>query len=106
MSPQDSQMLHDFLSQLIQVRGIQKDPEADALIQRAVAQQPDAAYLLVQRSLLLEQALKQSKEQLTQMEEQLRNVQQGDRRFLDANTWGNSGGARPAGAPMQQERRE
>ena len=45
MSPQDSQMLHDFLSQLIQARGVQKDPEADAVIQRAVAQQPDAAYV-------------------------------------------------------------
>jgi hypothetical protein len=99
-------MLHDFLSQLIQARGIQKDPEADALIQRAVAQQPDAAYLLVQRSLLLEQALKSAKEQISQMEDQLRTAQQGDRRFLDANTWGNSGSSRPANAPMQQERRE
>jgi hypothetical protein len=99
-------MLHDFLSQLIQARGIQKDAEADALIQRAVAQQPDAAYLLVQRSLLLEQALKNAKGQIAQMEDQLRSAQQGDRRFLDANTWGNSGDARPASAPMQQERRE
>jgi hypothetical protein len=106
MSPQDSQMLHDFLSQLIQARGIQKDPEADALIQRAVAQQPDAAYLLVQRSLLQEQALNNAKEQIAQLQNQLQSVQQGDRRFLDANTWGNSGGSRPANAPMQQERRE
>jgi hypothetical protein len=106
MSPQDSQMLHDFLSQLIQARGIQKDPEADSLIQRAVAQQPDAAYLLVQRSLLLEQALKNAKGQVAQLENQLRSAQQGDRRFLDANAWGNSGGERPANAPVQQERRE
>jgi hypothetical protein len=106
MSPQDSQMLHDFLSQLIQARGIQKDPEADALIQRAVAQQPDAAYLLVQRSLLQEQALNSAKEQIAQLQNQLQSVQQGDRRFLDANAWGNSGAARPASAAMQQERRE
>jgi hypothetical protein len=98
-------MLHDFLSQLIQARGIQKDPEADALIQRAVAQQPDAAYLLVQRSLLLEQALKNAKGQIAQLEDQLRSGQQGDNgRFLDANSWGNSGGARsaPPPAPAQQ----
>jgi hypothetical protein len=99
-------MLHDFLSQLIQARGIQKDAEADALIQRAVAQQPDAAYLLVQRSLLLEQALKSAKERISQMEDQLRTAQQGDRRFPDANAWGNSGNVRPENAPMQQERRE
>jgi hypothetical protein len=99
-------MLHDFLAQLIQARGIQKDPEADALIQRAVAQQPDAAYLLVQRSLLMEQALNNAREQIAQLENQVRSAQQGDRRFLDANAWGNSGAARPASAPMQQERRE
>jgi hypothetical protein len=99
-------MLHDFLAQLIQARGIQKDPEADALIQRAVAQQPDAAYLLVQRSLLMEQALNNAREQIAQLENQVRSAQQGDRRFLDANAWGNSGASRPASAPMQQERRE
>jgi hypothetical protein len=99
-------MLTDFLNQLIQARGLQKDPEADALIQRACAQQPDAAYLLVQRSLLQEQALKNAKEQITQLQNQLQSAQQGDRRFLDANAWGNSGDARPANAPMQQERRE
>ncbi|PQO92417.1 DUF2076 domain-containing protein [Massilia phosphatilytica] len=97
MSPQDSQMLHDFLSQLIQARGIQKDPEADALIQRAVAQQPDAAYLLVQRALLLEQALNNAKDRIAGLESQVRSGQQGgDGKFLDANSWGNSGRTQPA----------
>ena len=90
MSPQDSQMLTDFLNQLTQVRGIQKDPEADALIQRAVAQQPDAAYLLVQRALLLEQGLNNARAQISALQNQLQG-QQGDGKFLDANTWGNSG---------------
>jgi len=103
MSPQDSQKLHDFLSQLIQARGIQKDPEADALIERAVAQQPDAAYLLVQRSLLLEQAVNNARERINALENQLRSGQRGDDgRFLDANSWGNSGGSRPAPAPYQR----
>jgi uncharacterized protein len=97
MSPQDSQMLHDFLSQLIQARGIQKDPEADALIQRAVAQQPDAAYLLVQRALLLEQALNNAKDRIAGLESQVRSGQQGgDGKFLDANSWGNTGRTQPA----------
>jgi hypothetical protein len=97
MSPQDSQMLHDFLSQLIQARGIQKDPEADALIQRAVAQQPDAAYLLVQRALLLEQALNNAKDRIAGLESQVRSGQQGEGgKFLDANSWGNSGRTQPA----------
>ena len=47
MNPSDEKMLQDFLGQLVQARGVAKDPEADALIARAVAQQPDAAYLLM-----------------------------------------------------------
>ena len=113
MSPQDSQMLHDFLSQLIQARGIQKDPEADALIGRAVAQQPDAAYLLVQRALLVETALKNAKTRIADLESQVNQLRAGsgqqdrDGRFLDANEWGNSGGARPAQSqPQPQYQRE
>jgi hypothetical protein len=105
MSPQDTQMLNDFLAQLVQARGIQKDTEADALIQRAVAQQPDAAYLLVQRSLLQEQALNNAKDRIAALENQVRSGQGGggDGKFLDANTWGNSG-ARSGQAPAQYQR--
>ena len=90
MSPSDAQKLHDFLGQLIQARGIQKDPEADALIQRAVAQQPDAAYLLVQRALLMEQALDSARAQIATLESQLQH-QQGQPQgggFLDPYSWG------------------
>lgn len=76
MSPSDTQVLHDFLGQLVQARGLKKDPEADALIQRAVEQQPDAAYLLVQRVLLMEQALNSAKSQIATLENQLRQQQQ------------------------------
>ena len=103
MSPQDEHKLTDFLTQLIQARGIQKDQEADALIQRAVAQQPDAAYLLVQRALLLEQGLNNARAQIASLQNQLRSLQdgqqgqQGDGRYPDANSWGNSGPAIDAG---------
>lgn len=96
MSPQDTQLLQDFLSQLTQVRGIAKDPEADAMISRAVAQQPDAAYLLVQRALLMDQALNNAKAQIATLENQLRGSQQSSPSFLDPNAWGNSGVSRPA----------
>jgi hypothetical protein len=89
MSPSDSHKLHDFLSQLVQARGIQKDPEADALIQRAVAQQPDAAYLLVQRALLMEQALDSAKAQIAALESQLQQQQRQGGGFLDPHSWGN-----------------
>jgi hypothetical protein len=106
MSPQDSQLLTDFLNQLIQARGIQKDPEADAQIQRALAQQPDAAYLLVQRALLLEQGLNNARNQIATLQDQLRSQQgqgQGGGKFLDANTWGNGGRQVQAPQPPVQQ---
>jgi hypothetical protein len=104
MSPQEVQMLQDFLGQLTQAHGISKDPQADALIAGAVAKQPDAAYLLVQRALLMDQALNAAKAQISTLQSQLQTqAQSAPRSFLDsANVWGNSQTAapRPAAAPM------
>jgi uncharacterized protein len=57
MNPQEYEVLRRLLAQLVQIRGVTKDPEAEALIQEAVAQQPDATYLLTERVLLLGAAL-------------------------------------------------
>ena len=112
MSPQESQALQDFLNQLTQARGIAKDPQADALIASAVAQQPDAAYLLVQRALLMDQALNAAKAQIANLQNQVQAAQAPARGFLDpANAWGNSAtpASRPTAAtpypsaPMQQQ---
>jgi len=97
MNPSDEKTLQDFLGQLVQARGVTKDPQADALIQRAVAEQPDAAYLLVQRALLVEQALGNAKARIAELE---RQTTKGGGGFLDANTWGNSAqGTSPTPAP-------
>ncbi len=101
MNPSDEKTLQDFLGQLVQARGVTKDPQADALIQRAVAEQPDAAYLLVQRALLVEQALGNAKARIAELERQTTKSSGG---FLDANTWGNSAQSNPsspAPAPAQ-----
>jgi hypothetical protein len=107
MSPQDSQLLQDFLNQLVQARDLPKDPEAEAMIRQAVAMQPDAAYLLVQRALLQQRALDNAKAEIADLQRQLQGgTQRGE--FLDPNAWGNSAGARqqtPAyggQAPQQQ----
>ena len=90
MSPSDTQKLHDFLGLLLQANGIQKDPKADAQIQRAIAQQPDAAYLLVQRALLMDQALDAAKTRISMLESQL-DIQQSNSSggFLGPHSWGN-----------------
>lgn len=96
MSPQETQVLESFLNQLVQARAGAKDPQADALIAQALARQPDAAYLLVQRSLLLDQALASAKAQIAQLQNQVQAAQGSSSSFLDsANTWGNSANAAP-----------
>lgn len=89
MNPQEQQSLENFLKQLVQAPTIAKHPQADAMIQAAIAKQPDAAYLLVQRAMLLEQALEQAK------------AQAGGNSFLPRNNpWTASGGAAmPQAAP-------
>jgi hypothetical protein len=103
MNTQEIQPLESFLNQLVQARGVAKDPQADSLIAAAVAKQPDAAYLLVQRALLLEQALNGAKAQVASLQSQLQAAQSPPARgFLDAEAWGNSSSAAPrptAGAP-------
>jgi uncharacterized protein len=103
MSPQESRLLQDFLDQLVQVKGITKDPQAEAMITQAVRQQPDAAYLLVQRALLQEQALEAAKAQIAALQSQAQGGRQGG--FLDsASSWGNSvrTSVRPAVAPQAE----
>ena len=104
MTSQESQLLHEFLEHLTQVRSVAKDPQADELINRAVARQPDAAYLLVQKALLQEQALNAAKAQITALQSQLDEARAGSAgsgSFLDsASSWGNSAGQ--AGRGMQR----
>src|SRR5258705_13076612 len=96
MTPQEQQLLQDFLKQLTQVRGIPKEPQAELLIKKAIAEQPDAEYLLVQRVMLLEQALNSAKAQIVELQNQAAaNVNSGS--FLSAAGWGPT----PTPAPLQ-----
>jgi hypothetical protein len=70
MTPYESQVLQTFLTQLTEAHAAAKDPEAEAMISEAVARQPAAAYLLVQRALLLQRALQQAKSELARLQEQ------------------------------------
>ena len=91
MNPQERELLTTFLQQMSQAQAGQKDAEADALIRDAVARQPDAAYLLVQRAMGLEYALQAAQEQLRS------NTRSG---FLDSpNSWGRSAPV-PAQVPL------
>ena len=71
MNPQEKELLARCLEQLTAARAGQKDPEADALIREAVARQPEAAYLLVQRALQLDQAFQATQAQVTKLQNEL-----------------------------------
>jgi hypothetical protein len=105
MTPQEHEKLQQFLGQLNQAQGVQRDPEADALISAAVSRQPDAAYLLVQRTLLQDQALEAAQARIAQLERQsqpARPASSGS--FLGgADAWGNS--ARTVAAPAAMPER-
>jgi hypothetical protein len=72
MNSEERRILTQFLDQLAGVKGVERDPEADKLIAEAVARQPDAAYLLVQKALLQEQALTGAKARIEALQGQLR----------------------------------
>lgn len=105
MSPDEHRMLTSFLNQLDQVGPVTKDTEAAALIANSVARQPDAAYLLVQRALLQDQAINVARERIANLETQLRtalsttsNSVVPSSSFLDSgsNAWGRSAGSATA----------
>jgi len=90
MNLQEREQLNQFLRQLMQVQAGSKDVEAEALIREACAGQPDAGYLLVQRSMQLEFALQASKTQCAQLQVELDKARTSTPSgFLnDASAWG------------------
>jgi len=89
MNTQERDQLNQLLKQLIEFKLSSKDSEAESLIQQAVAHQPDATYLLVQRALLLEHALNNAKAQINDLQRQLQNSQPANNSgsFLGADPW-------------------
>lgn len=96
MTPQEHEKLQQFLNQLRQAQGVQRDPEADALINAAVSRQPDAAYLLVQRTLLQEQAIEAARVRIAELEQQAQAARPATSFLGGADDWGNSARSRPA----------
>lgn len=97
MTPQDVQALEAFLNQLTQARVDAKDPQAAAMIAEATARQPDSAYLLVQRAMLLDRALMDAHAQIATLQNQLQAAQgNGARGFMDNDiAWGAHAGRAP-----------
>ena len=69
MTPQERELLEGFLSNLEKMHATNVDTEAEALIRRAIYNQPQAPYLLVQQMLLQQIALRDAQAQITRIAE-------------------------------------
>ena len=92
MNTKEREQLNIFLSQLVAAHIGQKDAEAEALIRDAVARQPDAAYLLVQKAFLQEQAIAAAQNRIEQLQGEIESLRasQGRNTFTNSDAWGNS----------------
>jgi len=95
MTPQERQQLMTFLQQLAQTRADPKDPEADALVREAASRQPDASYLLVQRAMGLDLALKAAQAQIEKLQAEADRAKRGSEASFvgNADAWGRSAAA-------------
>ena len=98
MTPDEKDLLVRFLQQLATAQAGQKDEEAERLIKEACARQPDAAYLLVQRALQLDQAFQVSQAQAMKLQTELdRTRVNTSGGFLnDPHAWGSRASQPPA----------
>ena len=99
MNTQERDMLNAFLAQLTQAQVGTKDSEAETLIAQALAKQPNAGYLLVQRAMQLDFVLQQSQAKVAELRAQLDRQQPAPQAsFLgDAHAWGRGPSAATAG---------
>lgn len=100
MNSQERDALTLFLQQLTQAPVPQKEPEADALIAKAMSEQPNAGYLLVQRAMQLDYVLQQSQAKVAELQAELEKSKAPTKTsFLgDAYAWGRAPTASGAGA--------
>lgn len=88
MNQQEREQLATFLQQLCAAQVGPRDGEAERMIAAAVARQPDAAYLLVQRALLQEQALRQAQAEIARLSAPPAPPAAASGNFFADNAWG------------------
>jgi len=99
MNPQEKAQLEQFLQQLNSTQAGPKDSDANALIADSVKQQPDAAYLLVQRAMGLEMALQVAQKQMAEMQTKIDQVDKPSGFLSGINSWGRAAPAAAQSTP-------
>jgi hypothetical protein len=87
MTPQEQQLVNALFARLVQLESASRDPEAERLIANGVKKAPNAAYALVQTTLVQDEALKRADARIQELEAQLDDAGQSQRQqggFLDS----------------------
>lgn len=76
MTPQEEQLLNSLIERVNQTQLQEKDPDAEALLNRSLGVNPDALYILAQTVLVQDIALEQAKAQVVQLQQQAQQPRQ------------------------------
>lgn len=95
MTPQERELILGVAEQLKAADRTEKDPEAERLIRGAVAGQPDAVYLLTQRVIVQDLALREARKRIEELEGGAQPGGSG-RSFLGGAAGGGAGQVPPA----------
>lgn len=76
MTPQEEQLLDSLIERVNQTQLQEKDPDAEALLNRSLGPNPDALYILAQTVLVQNIALEQAKAQVAQLQQQAQQTRQ------------------------------
>ena len=77
MSPEERQLLNELFARVGQAASTPRDAEAEALIRDELARHPYATYYLAQAVILQEKGLEASAARIGQLEQQVKDLQQG-----------------------------
>jgi hypothetical protein len=70
VTPQEEQLLNSLVERVNQTQLQEKDPDAEALLNRALGPNPDALYIMAQTVLVQNIALEQARAQVAQLQQQ------------------------------------
>jgi uncharacterized protein len=76
LTPQEEQLLNSLTDRINQTQLQEKDPDAEAMLNRSLGSNPDALYILAQTVLVQNIALDQAKAQVAQLQQQAQQPRQ------------------------------
>src|SRR5262245_32614080 len=79
MNPDERQLINGLFDRMRGYGAVEKDRDAEALINQSVRQMPDAPYMLVQSVLVQEHALQQADQRIRELEDRVRDLEDGPR---------------------------